>query len=311
ITDLPIILRQSASSLDALMVPSLKAACYVNSATLNGHLVRFTQLTHIQLNHGDSDKGPSYSPVFRMFDRDFVAGQAAIDRFAANGVDVPPEMFVIVGRPQVESIAQASRPITGLTSPVVLYAPTWSGFHGDADYSSLPVGEHIVARLVDRGATVIFRPHPYARRSAVNAAAVDRITARLAADSHAHGRRHLWGDAAEKTMSINECFNASDAMIADVSSVVNDYLYSLKPFAMVACTEPPDGFADAFPVSRAGYIIDAFGGHVRGLDQVLDDILGADPHSSTRRELRAYYLGDFPAEGYAQHFVDALRTYVV
>jgi hypothetical protein len=310
ITDAPIILRQTPSSMDALMVPSLKAACYVNSATLNGHLVRFSHLTHIQLNHGDSDKGPSYSPVFRMFDKDFVAGQAAIDRFAANGVDVPAELFEIVGRPQVESITGPRGTMTELTDPVVLYAPTWSGFHGDADYSSLPVGEAIVSALLARGATVIFRPHPYARRSAVNAAAIDRITARLQADAAAHGRRHLWGPPAEKAMSINDCFNASDAMVADVSSVVNDYLYSLKPFAMVAVSEPVAGFDDSFPVARAGYVIDG-GGSLRGLDEVLDNLLGADPRLADRRRLKAYYLGDFPPEGYADHFVEALRRYVV
>jgi hypothetical protein len=310
ITDLPIILRQSPTSMDAIMVDSLKAACYVNSATINGHLVRFSHLTHIQLNHGDSDKGPSYSPVFRMFDKNFVAGQAAIDRFAAGGVEMPADMFVIVGRPQVESIAQARAPIGELDAPVVLYAPTWSGFHGDADYSSLPVGEAIVSALIARGCTVIFRPHPYARRSPANAAAIGRIASRLRADAAASGRAHLWGDAAEKHMSINECFNASDAMVADVSSVVNDYLYSLKPFAMVAVSHPADAFASAFPVARAGYVIDASGGAVRGVEDVLAEALGADPHAATRRELKAYYLGDFPPEGYAEHFVEALRRYV-
>jgi hypothetical protein len=310
VTDLPIVLRQSPTSLEALMVPSLKAACYVNSATINGHLVRFSQLTHIQLNHGDSDKGPSYSPVFRMFDKDFVAGQAAIDRFAANGVDVPPELFAIVGRPQVESIEPASRAIAEIGSPVVLYAPTWSGFHGDADYSSLPVGVAIVSALLARGATVVFRPHPYARRDQANAAAIERIIARLKSDAAASGRRHLWGAAAEKRMTINDCFNASDAMVADVSSVVNDYLYSLKPYAMVAVSEGARTFGESFPVSRGGYVIDASGGQPSGLDRVLDDLLGPDSRAATRRELRTYYLGDFGHEGYAQHFVDTLTRYV-
>jgi hypothetical protein len=292
------------------MVPSLKAACYVNSATINGHLVRFSQLTHIQLNHGDSEKGPSYSPVFRMFDKDFVAGQAAIDRFAANGVDVPSEMFVIVGRPQVESIGQARGPIHDLASPTVLYAPTWSGFHGDADYSSLPTAGPIVDALLERGCTVVFRPHPYARRNPANANAIDKIVARLKADSAATGRAHLWGRVAEKQMSINDCFNASDAMIADVSSVVNDYLYSLKPFAMVAVGESAAAFDVAFPVSRAGYVIDARRGLASGIDEAMDNLLGHDPRAAVRRELRAYYLGDFPPDSYAQRFVNAFREYV-
>ena len=35
-------------------------------------------------------------------------------------------------------------------------------------------------------------------------------------------------------MTIEDCFNASDAMISDVSAVVSDYLHSGKPFAIVS-----------------------------------------------------------------------------
>lgn len=310
LTTAPVVFRAGLTELDDVIVPSLKAAFYVNTATKNCHLIRYTRLKHIQLNHGDSDKVPSHNPVFRMYDKNFVAGQAAIDRFAANGVHMPAEMFSIVGRPQVENVAIASEPIAAITSPRVLYAPTWSGFYADSNYSSLPVGYDIIKALLARGCSVVFRPHPYSQRSAALTAECARIRTLLAEDRRTTGRPHVFGPQAEVKMSVMDCFNASDVLISDVSSVVADYLYSEKPFAMVAVSVPAERFTDAFPLARAAYVIDAHGGRVQGLDQVLDDLLGSDPLASTRHDLKKYYLGDIPSEGYAQHFLDEAGRYL-
>ncbi|MGC5030849.1 CDP-glycerol glycerophosphotransferase family protein [Micromonospora sp. DT229] len=310
LTTAPVVLRAGLTQIDDVIVPSLRAAFYVNTATKNNHLVRYTNLTHIQLNHGDSDKVPSHNPVFRMYDRNFVAGQAAIDRFAANGVSMPAEMFRIVGRPQVENVAIAAAPIASLTAPRVLYAPTWAGFYADSNYSSLLVGYDIVKALIARGCSIVFRPHPYTMRSAALTQESERIKALLAEDARTSGRKHLFGAQAESKMSVVDCFNASDAMVSDVSSVVADYLYSEKPFAMVAVSAPADRFTDAFPLARAAYVIDAHTGRVSGLDLVLDDLLGSDPLAATRHDLKKYYLGDIPAEGYAQHFLDEANSYL-
>src|SRR5699024_12395246 len=82
-TEHPVILRRSLADLEDLVVPSVRGVFYVNNAMLNTHMVRYTSLRHIQLLHGESDKAASASPVLRMYDRDFVAGQAAMDRVAA------------------------------------------------------------------------------------------------------------------------------------------------------------------------------------------------------------------------------------
>nr|WP_230416425.1 CDP-glycerol glycerophosphotransferase family protein [Micromonospora tarapacensis] len=300
----PVVLRSRLEDLDDVVTPSMRVAFYVNTATRNNHLIRYTNLTHIQLNHGDSDKVPSHNPVFRMYDKNFVAGQAAIDRFAANGVRMPAEMFTVVGRPQVENVAVAAKPISSIASPRVLYAPTWAGFYADSNYSSLPVGYDIIKALVARGCSIVFRPHPYSRRSPSLNRECERIQALLAEDRRANGRPHVFGNQAEAKMSVVDCFNASDVLVSDVSSVVADYLYSEKPFAMVAVSTPAVTFTDEFPLARASYVIDAHGGRVQGLDTALDDLLGSDPLATSRHDLKKYYLGDIPAERYAQHFLD-------
>ncbi|NLF04311.1 MAG: glycosyl transferase, partial [Actinomycetales bacterium] len=266
LTDAPIVLRRNLSDLDPLVVPSLKAVFYTNTATRNCHMVRYHELNHIQLNHGDSDKAPSYNPVFRMYDRNFVAGQAAIDRFAANGVPMPEDMFVIVGRPQVEDVEIATKPIREIETPTVLYAPTWSGFYADSNYSSLPAGVTMVKALLARGCQVVFRPHPYARKSDFLKASCAEIIALLEADAAASGRKHVYGRRAEQEMSVPDCFNASDAMISDVSSVVADYLFSEKPMAMAAVSTSPADFPAEFPLAQSGYILDARGGKVPNID---------------------------------------------
>ena len=307
LTDAPVILRVGLDELDAVLCDSLKTVFYVNTAVRNSHMIRFPQLTHVQLNHGDSDKIASVSPTFRQYDKDFVAGQAAIDRFAHHGVAMRDDQFVIVGRPQLEYVEPAKTPIGDITNPTVLYAPTWSGFYESSDYSSLPAGRAIVAGLLARGATVIFRPHPYARRKKANADGCDAVIALLAQDAAATGRAHLWGPPAETELSVFECFNRSDAMISDVSSVVSDYLFSAKPFAMTAVADPVETFADGFPVARAAYVIGVVDGEPVELDAALDALLGADPIADVRRSLKAYYLSDAPAEHYAQRFINEAR----
>ena len=52
------------------------------------------------------------------------------------------------------------------------------------------------------------------------------------------------------------CFNASDALITDVSSLASDYLASGKPFAMVAVTAGGAAFTHRVPMARVAYVIE-------------------------------------------------------
>ena len=310
LTSAPVILRVGLEDLDPIVCPSLKAVFYANTAVRNAHMIRFPHLTHIQLNHGDSDKIASVSPTFRQYDRNFVAGQAAIDRFAKHGVVTRADQFEIVGRPQLEHVARAAGPISTVAHPTVLYSPTWSGFYEDSDYSSLPAGPAIVTALLERGCTVVFRPHPYARRHKANAAACEQVIELLAEDAARTGRSHVFGPAAETEMSVVDCFNASDAMVSDVSSLVSDYLISEKPFAMAAVSAHGDAFAEEFPLAEAAYVFDVLDGQSVGIEELLGELLGPDQKAATRTSLRAYYLSDNPPERVVEHFLSVARRYV-
>lgn len=309
ISHAPVLLRRSLVELDELMTPHLRAVFYVNNAARNTQMVRYHALTHVQLLHGDSDKASSYNPIIRMYDYDFVAGQAAIDRFARNGIRIPEAMFRIVGRPQVEGVAAATAPIATIAQPVVLYAPTWSGLFGDTNYSSLECGTRIVELLLARGCTVLFRPHPFTDNVPEYRAYRESVEALLECHGRQSGRSHVFGESARVRMTVNDCLNASDAMIADVSAIVGDYLFSGKPFAMTNSTMDDGDFAEAFPVAQAAYLVNPTDIDAE-LDDVLDDLLRRDPKAAERHALRTYYLGDFDSRGYADHFVNAVRDVI-
>jgi len=303
LTSAPVLAARSLTELDRSQVASVRVALYVNNGAKNGHNVRYRDLTHVQLLHGDSDKPSSYNPVTAMFDEIFVAGQAGIDRYAQHGVQIPAQKFRIVGRPQVQHIARASSD----RREHVLYAPTWTGFHADNNFGSLAHGTVLVGELLAAGWTVTFRPHPYSLADAASVGQIAAIHALLEADAAESGRAHVYGEAAS-ALDLVETFNASDALVADVSSVPADYLFSEKPFVLARVGDDDDThFLADFPLARAAYVA-----HAGDRSEVAAAVarLRIDDLAETRSELRRYYLGDFPVEGYGQVFVTAVQALV-
>ena len=303
LTSAPILVPKKdnvSASLDTMVVGSLKAAFYVQGDPANQTFQRYRKLTHIWLNHGDSDKQANFHPRHASYDLLFVSGQQAVDRYAQHGIDVPPERFVIVGRPQVETIEGHSEPKPAGVQRTVLYAPTWKGGRPSTNYSSLPLGEDLVRALIDRGATVIFRPHPLSHEDARDAKRIRSIQRLLEADRAAHGRDHVWGAKAEQSWDVPACFNASDALITDVSSIASDYLASAKPLAMVATRSSEEAFRAEFPMARVAYVIEK---DLTTLTTVLDHLLGDDSLANARLSYRSYCLSEHVGPGAAEEFL--------
>ncbi|WP_051196578.1 CDP-glycerol glycerophosphotransferase family protein [Jonesia quinghaiensis] len=313
LTDRPIIFRERLSELDTVIVPSLRAVLYCNTATVNNHVVRYTHLKHIQLNHGDSDKAPSYNPAFKMFTRNFVAGQAAVDRFTEHGIATPPDFFRIVGRPQITTIAVGAR--AEGAQRTVLYAPTWQGFYSDANYSSLPLGLDIVRFFAERGVRVVFRAHPYSQLHPRYAQYRTAIIDFLRQHSAQSGVKHVWGDEAE-LVPLAQVFNRVDALISDVSSVAADFLYSEKPLAMVRMSNA-DAFSAQTSLARCAYVLPGREMVVdpktrtAALEVLFDQLFTHDPLAAARVAMKRHYLGDIPDDAREQFFVETLRDEVL
>ncbi len=302
VTGAPIVCRVSLRDLDDVMVDSLRAAFYPSSAANNGHAVAYRHLCHVYLGHGDSDKALSPHPLHAIYDRVFVAGQAAIDRYRRNGVHIRSEAFVVIGRPQLDAL----RPATGAmpARPAVLYAPTWFGHNAAGTNSSLPGGLALVQALLAHDVTVVFRPHPISRRAPAERAIAGSIDELLRADAARSGRAHRFGAPVDSEPFIDSA-NSCDVLIADMSSILVDFLGADKPMAVnVLGAASTQEFLDRFPVANGAYLLEPGLGN---LATVLAEMLGPDPLRPARRETREYYLGGLDGPAAAKAFVAAAR----
>jgi hypothetical protein len=310
-THAPIVVLPSGSDLDAIMVPSLKVAFYVNGIAENASFVNYRNLTHVYLGHGDSDKELSVHPMHGMFDRVFVAGQAAIDRYDRAGVIIPESKFVIVGRPQMAQLEHADRPISEIDPPTVLFAPTWRGYNAQTTLSSLPIGPAIVTGLIERGAVVHFRAHPFSWLGARERTEIIAIDDILRRDRESSGRAHRLGSEGRHA-TVAEAFNGSDALITDVGSVLVDYFATGKPYAVVLPRgQEIDGAREALPSTEAAYLIcyDGVSEHgASGCAEALDGLLSTDPLADSRAAVAQHYLGDHPGDN--QPFLDEARKLI-
>ncbi|MFF4543049.1 hypothetical protein [Streptomyces sp. NPDC001435] len=88
-----------------------------------------------------------------------------------------------------------------------------------------------------------------------------------------------------------DCFNVSDAMVSDISSVVSDFIASGKPYAVTDSAElGVEEFKRQNTAVRAAVILSNSAGELGGLlDAVRDP--SADPLAADRGELKRYLLG--------------------
>ena len=102
-------------------------------------------------------------------------------------------------------------------------------------------------------------------------------------------------------MSIEDCFNASDAMVSDVSAVVSDYLHSGKPFAIVSVGRDPG--ATAAWTRRPPRRRTCCARTCRIWPVSSTTCSGPTRWRRCGIETKIYYLGDFPDETYAEGFL--------
>jgi hypothetical protein len=283
-TSVPVLCLPFTSDLMNLRLPDAGVALYVANVGKNIHLLRVPTLKSAFIGHGDSDKTASFNPYTKVYDEVWVAGEAGRDRYLRAQVGVRTEDIVLVGRPQLDGIHEAEPRPAGAPF-TVLYAPTWEGWTEDPNSSSLvPMGREIIRILLNTpGVRVIYKPHPLT--GSVSSAAA-RISAEIV--TMLAGPPHL--AVLGQELDLYQCFDESDALISDISSVVSDYLRSEKPyFVSNGAGLPEQRFREQNPSAAAAYLI---GPDVDRLAEDLADARGPDQLRARRREIRRYVLGD-------------------
>ncbi len=288
-TTTPVLCMPFSVDLMNFELESGRVALYVSNVGRNLHLLRLPTLKSAFIGHGDSDKTASFNPFAKVYDEVWVAGEAGRQRYLRAEVGVRDDEIVLVGRPQLDAILPAGSR-AGRAGFTVLYAPTWEGWTEDPHQSSLmPMGREIVRILVSTpGVRVIYKPHPLT--GSVNPRAA-RISEQIVAQLAAAGPQHR---AVLDATPLYDCFNASDALVSDISSVVSDYLRSEKPYFVTNGAAVPDEvFTDRNPSAGAAYLI---GPGASRLAEGLAQARGPDPLRHRRAEVRHYLLGDPDAD---------------
>jgi hypothetical protein len=273
-TSLPVLLVPRYEVLMALYDRAdFHAVIYVNNGWTNFQSLAFQQAVHIHVNHGESDKICMVSNQAKAYDRVFIAGEAAERRHAAALAWFDPAHLVRVGRPQLDlpkiDMADGRRTIT--------YAPTWEGEDEANNYTSVDVyGPAIIDAALAQDARVLYKPHPRILES--DDPGVRRghqqILARLSDDQYVP-------DA-----DILSVLQATDVLIADVSSVGLDHLY-LRPDATLVLTDRRNDDTqltlDA-PIASSAHILNA-----ATISTLANDL--ATPMQQTARiEMRDFYF---------------------
>jgi hypothetical protein len=284
-TSSPVVCLTDPLDVMALQLPLARVALYTANVGKTIHLLREPDIRHVFIGHGDSDKSASFNPFSKVYSEIWVAGPVGRERYRDADVGVDDADIVEVGRPQLAEIQHASLPQDGRPL-VVLYAPTWEGWVDDpTSFSVVTTGLVLVERLLALDdVRVIYKPHPLIGRVSAAARAADQAIRHAIAGSARQGDR-----AAGPAESLFELFNAADVLVADVSSVLTDFLASAKPYVVTNLLGvAPEELRAAFPSTAAAYLLDPQASQIETLLQL---VRTEDPMRGRRSELRHELLG--------------------
>ena len=302
-TSLPIACVEDFAELtDFYAASAARVVLYCNNSMLNFNSLLDARRLHVHINHGESDKQSMASNNAKAYDRVFVAGEAAVRRYAAELLELDTRKLVRIGRPQLDlrppAVLEPSERRT------VLYAPTWEGDADYNDYTSVDtIGPDVVrAVLAIPDVRLVYKPHPkvVTSRTPAIAAGHREILDLLAAAGHEH-RAVTQGDI---LAVIPDC----DAMITDVSSVGLDWLYlrTDKPIFITDRHHDAERLRQDVPVSRCADVLADV--EVAALARLVAARLVHDEHHLARVAMRHHYFDDVQVGESTTRFIQAVAA---
>ena len=295
---LPVTFTRGSAALERLVFDcDVRVVLYLNQVEPNFRMLRFAAPVHVQIGHGESDKGGSVSNQHKAYDVTLVGGEAGRARLATlRGFDTETRTR-LVGRPQLDYDYPGAPAWPRDSGTRILYAPTWEGDRPSIAYGSL--ASHglamIDALLVDPALRIIYRPHPRTGNASAAHAAADRaIRQRL----RAAGDRNL-----VDTGEYGWQWRFADACLTDVSAVAYDWLATGKPLVVTA--PAPGAYRPASPLLDQLTLLDAQDAG-RVVEKLRDAGLGTGSGSAGLAELRRLYFGDVADRASTRRFQAAV-----
>lgn len=282
-TTLAVVYARNARHVEQILDTGVRTVLYPANPMKNLQLFRHYRINHFFINHGESDKAVNQSKLLMAYDKILVGGPMAEKRLVKAGLPVRPGQVVHVGRPQAEMLLKTKEGRGG-TIRTILYAPTWEGFNGSVDYSSVgPISTKIFEEF--RAASeykILFKPHPYTGLSDKRRKDDLRKIQKLCEEGG-----HEFVDA---SVPIHDLMNRSDLLITDISSVLNEYLVTGKPIVLCIPERMTDIDVGAeYPSASAAYLLKQ-GDPILAL---IKRIVDSDPLAGQREEVRRESLGNF------------------
>lgn len=197
--------------------PNLKAIFYVANNKSNPQVIRNNQYTHIFIGHGDSFKHASAHKVFRLYDEVWTAGDAHIDRFNEIEGDFSSIKFFKIGQPWLEQYLENIKENKNEEKINIGYFPTWSGFFGSDNFSSLGDFNWIYSSINKinnkQNANLFLKMHPRTKKAQIKK--IKKITS-----------NHDWVKFVDSKEKLNQVLsNNLKFAIVDNSAALIEVLY--------------------------------------------------------------------------------------
>lgn len=257
-------------------------ALYPINSMYNHLFIRLTQLRHVFIGHGDSDKLSSANKVLRMFDEVWCAGKAQVDRILNQDFNCSSLRLRKVGRPGLKQLLSISENSVQ-EQRKFLYLPTWEGSDERWDYSSINDLENIVNTvLVDDKAIINVRLHPFIGRR--NKTLVETI--KQLKDKYSSNFQVEFSGTERPLVQV---LNDYSYFICDISSVVTECLAVNRPIFLYQSDQLSIETAESnIPLSSFCYTF-------KSTDELSDKIsvaLGGEDYKADRRfEAADYFIG--------------------
>ena len=309
-TNLPVFTAETLPELTELYAAlDARVVLYCNNSAQNFDSLLDGRRLHVHINHGESDKQSMASNNAKAYDRVFVAGEAAVQRYVGGLLEFDASRLVRIGRPQLD--LRRTPLVAPSTRRTVLYAPTWEGDADYNDYTSVAVmGESIVrAILAVPDVRLVYKPHPKITTSStpdVSGAHLDIL--RVIADSAR--RDPAAGHVPVLAGDILAVMPGCDAIVTDVSSVGLDWLYlhTDKPIFLTDRHGDVEQLRQQIPVSRCADVVNV--DDVAELTTLLGDRLERDEHELARMAMRHHYFDDLHVGDSTSRFLGAVSELV-
>lgn len=207
------------------LLPDAKTIFYPSSTGNNIHLVRFNDLHHVFIGHGDSDKASSANKALRLYDEVWTAGQGHIDRFENSEFSTAHIEFVKVGRPNLRNILVSSQILWQDRMDLrVLYLPTWEGVVEEANYSSVAFSGKII-RMIQQSlqSPMMVKYHPLTGGRDGKLKNINKMTEEIVVSEN------LNASVLDASVEISTVIPNNNIFICDISGVITECLAADAP----------------------------------------------------------------------------------